>query len=67
MRHHHFDHPGSKRAHIARLKSFPVAPFPQGGIHHGIELQDYSEQSGLLCRASLEPDKPLSWHPALRA
>jgi hypothetical protein len=28
---------------------------------YGIELQDYSEQSGLRCRASLALDEPLSW------
>lgn len=42
---------------------------PDFQLHYGIELQDYFFEitsKGLLCRASLEPDEPLSWHPALR-
>ena len=65
MRHHHFDHPSSKARAKRGFQVFPGRPFSHN--RYGIELQDYSDKSGLLCRASLEPDKPLSWHPALRA
>lgn len=33
---------------------------------HGIEFADYSSERGLLAKASLDLDGPLSWHPALR-
>ena len=52
-----------------RCESVPVAQFSKRGSAggapaqktHGIELQDYSEESGLRCRASLALDEPLSW------
>jgi len=34
---------------------------------YGIERLDYSKSLGLLSRASLALDEPVSWHPALRA
>jgi len=52
---------------------------PRSRQHHRIERRDYSagvlllryrgsvQRTGLLRRASVEPDKPLSWHPALPA
>ena len=48
-------------------RNFSVAPLHPHDLY-GIELTDCSFQlgKGLLVRASLELDEPLSWHPALR-
>ena len=45
-------------------RSVSVAPLPLEG--HRIELEDYSSFEVLLSRASVEPDKRLSSHPARR-
>ncbi|MEP1079151.1 hypothetical protein NDI52_27460 [Leptolyngbya sp. PL-A3] len=45
-----------------QLRRVPVAQLP---LHKdGIERLDYSALAGLLNRASLEPDKHVSAHPA---
>ncbi len=50
-----------------KCESVPVARFQRGSADgvpaqktHGIELQDYSEESGLRCRASLALDEHIS-------
>ena len=66
-RHHHFECPARITRERAHAESFSVAPHPCAG-RSGIECSRLlPEDGGLLAQASLEPDKPLSWHPALRA
>lgn len=59
------------------IEACPRRPYSKSIVLYRIERRDYSDpdywdtkpaavDSGLLRRASVEPDKPLSWHPALR-
>ena len=69
-RHHHFNHHGLRRESLHGDRFFPVALFPIRGEPAPSDrtsglLRDWNA-TGLRRRASVEPDKRVSTHPALR-
>ena len=48
-------------------ESFSVAPHRHAGRLDRVSRLLSGGSRGLLAQASIEPDKPFSWHPALRA
>lgn len=55
-----------RRVELPARRGLSPSPRIEMSTSHRIELQDYSARAGLGCRASVEPDKPVSRHPALR-
>ena len=54
------------RVELPARQGLSPSPRIEMSTSHRIELQDYSACAGLGCRASVEPDEPVSRHPALR-